>query len=435
MQTVAFRLQVVTPLFLSGADQQKAELRSPSIRGALRFWFRAMMGGVVDGDWQKVKRLEALAFGSTEQGSNWQVKVGESTLKLLSAQEAVGPLDEGVLYLGFNLFRRGRRPRGRPAELDKLERACFWPSEGESFRLRLRFFGSDPSFQSVILGAFWLLLHCGGLGARIRRGFGGLALADGEAELAGLRWGWPLEDTLRFFHEQLSKIAVFYAKFAEAHGISTDSNAPFRRSSRIPSFSCFARWKGVAVRPQKGAWESWEEALGALGKELRAFRQDPNAQSRFGATHDYQVIAPFLDSSLSEVQDLKYDAFGLPIQYRSMSRTNQAQKQAEAEAVQKGLSEEEARKRARRLQVRAILQAEQHTGARWETLDRRASPLFVRAIPFQDGTYGGLLLFFRGRVLALKGTRGAERYRRRLASVHPQTQPYSDQGSRFDGRE
>ena len=43
MEVMQFRLQVVTPLFLSGADQAKAELRPPTIRGALRFWFRAMM--------------------------------------------------------------------------------------------------------------------------------------------------------------------------------------------------------------------------------------------------------------------------------------------------------------------------------------------------------------------------------------------------------
>ena len=58
MKRLTFKLQVVTPLFLSGANQQVAELRPPSIRGALRFWFRAMMGGVVGGDWQKVQELD-----------------------------------------------------------------------------------------------------------------------------------------------------------------------------------------------------------------------------------------------------------------------------------------------------------------------------------------------------------------------------------------
>jgi len=43
MERLSFKIHVATPLFLSGANQQKVELRPPSIRGALRFWFRAMM--------------------------------------------------------------------------------------------------------------------------------------------------------------------------------------------------------------------------------------------------------------------------------------------------------------------------------------------------------------------------------------------------------
>lgn len=57
MKELSFKLQVITPLFLSGAQQKEAELRPPSIRGALRFWFRAMMGGVVGGDVAKVRSV------------------------------------------------------------------------------------------------------------------------------------------------------------------------------------------------------------------------------------------------------------------------------------------------------------------------------------------------------------------------------------------
>lgn len=45
-----FEMEVLTPLFIAGSDPKGVELRRegirlPSIRGALRFWFRAMMGG------------------------------------------------------------------------------------------------------------------------------------------------------------------------------------------------------------------------------------------------------------------------------------------------------------------------------------------------------------------------------------------------------
>ena len=44
METIKFECEVITPMFLGGADGKSAELRAPSIKGALRFWWRAMNG-------------------------------------------------------------------------------------------------------------------------------------------------------------------------------------------------------------------------------------------------------------------------------------------------------------------------------------------------------------------------------------------------------
>ena len=41
MDSVEFDLEVVTPMFLGGANVNDAELRIPSIKGMLRFWWRA----------------------------------------------------------------------------------------------------------------------------------------------------------------------------------------------------------------------------------------------------------------------------------------------------------------------------------------------------------------------------------------------------------
>ncbi|MFH0988531.1 MAG: type III-B CRISPR module RAMP protein Cmr1 [bacterium] len=40
---VTFKCEVITPMFLGGADPDKPELRPPSIRGAMRWWFRTMI--------------------------------------------------------------------------------------------------------------------------------------------------------------------------------------------------------------------------------------------------------------------------------------------------------------------------------------------------------------------------------------------------------
>ena len=41
-------MELITPCFCSGADQTKAEIRAPSIRGELRWWFRALGGSQKD---------------------------------------------------------------------------------------------------------------------------------------------------------------------------------------------------------------------------------------------------------------------------------------------------------------------------------------------------------------------------------------------------
>ncbi len=44
METIKFECEIITPMFLGGADGKSAELRAPTINGALRFWWRAMNG-------------------------------------------------------------------------------------------------------------------------------------------------------------------------------------------------------------------------------------------------------------------------------------------------------------------------------------------------------------------------------------------------------
>ncbi len=105
MKKLEFRLQVITLLFLlSGANQEMAELRPPSIRGALRFWCRAMMGGGVGGDWGKVKQLEDDVFGSTEQASRFSITLAYLPQELNifdPTQQTRYETRDGIISLGF----------------------------------------------------------------------------------------------------------------------------------------------------------------------------------------------------------------------------------------------------------------------------------------------------------------------------------------------
>ncbi len=48
MKTETFHLELITPCFCAGADQAKAEVRAPSIRGQLRWWFRVLGGSAIE---------------------------------------------------------------------------------------------------------------------------------------------------------------------------------------------------------------------------------------------------------------------------------------------------------------------------------------------------------------------------------------------------
>ena len=65
MKKITFEIETITPMFLAGAEQGKAELRAASIKGVLRFWWRALQ---VEPDINELRQKEAGIFGSSEEG-------------------------------------------------------------------------------------------------------------------------------------------------------------------------------------------------------------------------------------------------------------------------------------------------------------------------------------------------------------------------------
>jgi hypothetical protein len=98
-----FKVELVTPCFLGGAKGQ-AEWRGASIRGQLRWWFRAVAGAGFAGDLDKVRAAEEEIFGSTRRSSALRVLPG------------LGPESE--------------KPGGPGSPSAKTSRTRSWPSAG-----------------------------------------------------------------------------------------------------------------------------------------------------------------------------------------------------------------------------------------------------------------------------------------------------------------
>ena len=101
MKTITFHCETITPMFLAGADGKTPELRPPSIKGALRFWWRAMNGHLVEKkkdkngkeywDYTELKKQEAEIFGGTDRRSNFLITVKEKELELLKVALLLEP--------------------------------------------------------------------------------------------------------------------------------------------------------------------------------------------------------------------------------------------------------------------------------------------------------------------------------------------------------
>src|SRR5215211_1508287 len=61
-------MAVATPLFNNGVEGD-AGVRVPSLRGAMRFWFRTLAGIGVGADLEALAKLEAAVFGDTQSSS------------------------------------------------------------------------------------------------------------------------------------------------------------------------------------------------------------------------------------------------------------------------------------------------------------------------------------------------------------------------------
>ena len=71
---ITLKCEVITPMFLTGADGTTPELRPPSIKGALRFWWRALNGHL---PLEELKKREGKIFGDTQNRSKITLSVKE----------------------------------------------------------------------------------------------------------------------------------------------------------------------------------------------------------------------------------------------------------------------------------------------------------------------------------------------------------------------
>jgi len=174
MKTQTFQLELITPCFCGGAEPEKqAEIRAPSIRGQLRWWFRTL-GGFKSPSNQgmSVRDQEALIFGSTagDVGQAGKLLVRVTSPQPKSVPANADDMDAGMnTPLGYALFPL------RPFQDNDARRGKF--AEHTEFSIQILWRGSPQLWESILaLVAVWAHLGC--LGFRGRRAFGALQLKE-----------------------------------------------------------------------------------------------------------------------------------------------------------------------------------------------------------------------------------------------------------------
>lgn len=275
MQEVKFTLRVLTPLFLSGVDQTTAELRAPSFRGLMRYWYRALVGGMIDATPQSLSSLreaETALFGATDTGSVVTLKVSPTTEKAkeftdqISVRVGGSCQATGKGYLLWSMAKSGKQERGN------FKPARWYFPPGTSFHITLATRGTNASRLEQATAAFWLLTQLGGLGSRSRRCAGSLAVEHVQDNPTSLSFVQAASaQDLKFALEQgIEQVRAIVGKLPE---LAHKTSAPRSFQSGQTAFDILAPGAcRIWVLQEEQPWQSAEKAMERLGENLQSYR-------------------------------------------------------------------------------------------------------------------------------------------------------------------
>jgi CRISPR-associated protein Cmr1 len=153
MKKITLSCELVTPLLMHGKEKETLELRPASIKGVMRFWWRAIFRHL-DLDERKkddMRKEEGEIFGNTERRSSFNLKITASNLR----EGRFKP----VPHKGFRV-----------------------PGFEAGGRFELLFTGLDEKKLKTAYETFVIASVLGGFGQRSRRGYGSIRIVKVESE-------------------------------------------------------------------------------------------------------------------------------------------------------------------------------------------------------------------------------------------------------------
>lgn len=283
MDTITFHCRVITPMFLAGADGQTPELRAPSIKGAMRFWWRALNGHKGE---KEMRLAEEYLFGGVlkdgAKRSKVTVMVSQQNVKTGSLPRSSSDKEKnpGIHYLWYTIPMNNDRPG-------------IW--EG-GFSVQLSSFDRN-ALEEVSL-AFWTLANFGGLGTRARRGAGCFKIEQIHTNTTQNSFEYiqsPKEAIGDYIRRNVSKLAQQFG---------------FVKNFESATLTPFPMFKNVQIHLLQEGETSALLALEKIGYSYQQFRQ--RLQPDYNGVKDYII-------SGSTPRQVKRAEFGLPLSFRFSS--------------------------------------------------------------------------------------------------------------------
>ena len=345
--------RAVTPLFCAGADRSRPELRLPSFKGALRFWWRALAWTRYAGDLTQIRQREDSLFGSAGGGrsrvlmrlerADQEPKACDTGSVLTAAAGGREPVGAGARYLGYGVMEAfGSGKRGTKA--GQLTRGCL--RAPFQFTVQLRCSSLCETELALLSDALVALGTLGCMGARSRRGYGSLVL---QTLLVNDKRCWSAP-------ESLDDLQAAIGKLREGQGAAS-----------LPEYTAFS--SGARHVLLSGSTAKPLQLLDLIGREFVRYRSwgrngkilgDVDSEKNFRNDHD-------LMKGRRPMKHPRRIAFGLPHNY------------GKRQVVPEG-----------------------------RTLDRRASPLFIH-IHECGGAPVAVLSFLPARFLPRETTISVDR--------------------------
>jgi len=354
---ICLPLEAVTPVWMGGAGAQP-ELRPPSLRGCLRFWLRALLGGALGEDLKALLAAEGAVFGNTQRASPVVVRmtgdphVGGATF---SEEE-----HRGVNYMFWSMYQRKREAilPGERFQLRMHGRAF----DFQPFEVRGHTIDVDQSFE-LAAGALWLLLRMGGVGARARRGAGSLQPLQPPS-------GWP--DTVPSPVTAAENAGDLAAELADGVGrLRADLPWPPAVPDHPSAYDCLHP-EVCQIFVVDETFANWWEAIDWVGEQFVAFRRS--------YVDDASAIAQLLTQGRMVANTIHRAILGLPIVFFFKSIFESL--------TERGVPYRDARRKAS-----ATVVPKRGLG--------RGSPLVIRLAPLAGPTprYAVIMIMFRSRFL------------------------------------